>query len=189
MFFGHKHRAHRRHGLVAGGYGFGAEDFEGRGRGRGRRKLFDGPSLRLILLRLIEEQPRHGYDLIRELEERSGGVYAPSPGVIYPTLTLLAEIGQIEEQAQEGSRKQFAITSLGSAFLAENHDQAELLFDRLARLGADSSTADHMPVARALDNLNAVLRHRLSRAGTAMSTIHDAAALIDEAAQKIERLA
>ncbi|WP_447514071.1 PadR family transcriptional regulator, partial [Clostridioides difficile] len=59
--------------------------------------MFDGTELRLILLKLIEEQPRHGYDLIREIEERSGGAYAPSPGVVYPTLTMLDDMGLIEE--------------------------------------------------------------------------------------------
>ncbi|NWM55099.1 PadR family transcriptional regulator, partial [Escherichia coli] len=57
----------------------------GHGERGGRRRMFDGTELRLILLKLIEEQPRHGYDLIREIEERSGGAYAPSPGVVYPT--------------------------------------------------------------------------------------------------------
>ena len=127
-------------------------------------------------------------DLIRELEELSGGVYAPSPGVVYPTLTMLAEMGLTEEAAQEGSRKQFAITATGSAHLAENYDAVELLFERIKRMGSDGTTADHTPIMRALDNLHAVLRHRLSRDGAGVTTILDAAALIDEAAQKIERL-
>jgi DNA-binding PadR family transcriptional regulator len=192
MFFRHfKHKGHH-HGL---GHGFhpgrphGMGRGEGRaGRGGGRRRLFDGAALKLILLRLIEQQPRHGYDLIREIEELSGGVYVPSPGVIYPTLTLLSEMGQIEEVVAEGSRKQFAITTTGSVYLTENHDVVEQLMERLARLASDDSTADHTPVMRALDNLTSVLRHRLSRDGTAMNSIHDAAALIDDAAQKIERL-
>ena len=184
MFF--KHHTRGRHGRGGMHPMFGGS---GRGeRGGGRRKQFDGTGLRLILLRLIEQQPRHGYDLIRELEELSGGTYAPSPGVVYPTLTLLAEMGLIEEAAQEGSRKQFAITASGSAHLAENHDAVELLFERISRMGADSATADHTPVMRALDNLNAVLRHRLTRDGAGVTTILDAAALIDEASQKIERL-
>jgi DNA-binding PadR family transcriptional regulator len=194
MFFGHKHRG--RHGSHHGlghaiRHGLDSESRSGRGlggRGGGRRKLFDGAALKLILLRLIEQEPRHGYDLIREIEELSGGVYVPSPGVIYPTLTLLAEMGLIAEAATEGSRKQFAVTSAGSAHLAEQHDAVEALVERLSRLGSDEGAADHTPVLRALDNLQSVLRHRLTRDGTALSTIHDAAALIDDAAQKIERM-
>jgi DNA-binding PadR family transcriptional regulator len=196
MFFGHKHRGHHRgrefeQGLD-GGFGHSGSREGHRGRmgrgGGGRRRIFDGASLRLILLRLIEQEPRHGYDLIREIEELSGGVYAPSPGVVYPTLTMLSEMGLIEEVVCEGNRKQYSVTATGSANLAENHDTVELLLERLKRLGSDHETADHSPIMRALDNLKAVLRHRLSRDGTSVNSIHDAAALIDEAAQKIERL-
>ena len=187
MFFGHRHRMH--HMQMGFGRGLGREGaFGGRGRGGGRRRIFDGAALRLILLSLIEQQPRHGYDLIREIEELSGGTYAPSPGVVYPTLTMLSEMGLIEEIITEGSRKQFGITDAGSANLAENHGTVEQLMERLRRLGSDGESADHTPIARALENLNSVLRHRLSREGTAVNTIHDAAALIDEAAQKIERM-
>ncbi len=74
-------------------------------RGGRSRRMFDGSELRLVLLKLIEEQPRHGYDLIRDIEERTGGAYAPSPGVIYPTLTMLDDMGMIEEQKSEGAKK------------------------------------------------------------------------------------
>ena len=76
--------------------------------------MFDGGELRLVLLKLIAEQPRHGYDLIREIEERTGGAYAPSPGVVYPTLTMLDDMGLIEEQKTEGAKKLFAITDAGT---------------------------------------------------------------------------
>jgi DNA-binding PadR family transcriptional regulator len=187
MFFGHHHRMHR----MKMGFGHGSQRegaFGGRGRSGGRRRMFDGTALRLILLSLIEQQPRHGYELIREIEELSGGVYAPSPGVVYPTLTMLSEMGLIEEVVAEGSRKQFSITAAGSANLAENHATVEQLLERLGRLASDGESADHTPIARALENLNSVLRHRLLREGTSVSSIHDTAALIDEAAQKIERM-
>ena len=72
---------------------------------RGRGRVFDGGELRLVLLQLIAEQPRHGYDLIQAIEEITHGAYAPSPGVVYPTLTMLADMGLIEEAKSEGSRK------------------------------------------------------------------------------------
>ncbi len=160
----------------------------GRGRGGARRRIFVGTSLRLILLRLIEQQPRHGYELIGEIEELSGGVYAPSPGLLYPMLSMLSAMKLIEEVASEGSRKQFRITEAGSAHLVENQEAVEQAFEQLRGLASDGESADHTPIARALENLNAVLRHRVSREGTSVSSIHDAAALIDEAAQKIERM-
>ena len=150
--------------------------------------MFDGAALKLLLLSLIEQEPRHGYDLIREIEDLSGGVYVPSPGVIYPTLTMLADMGLIAEVEAEGSRKSFAITAEGSAHLAGEHDTVEALRARLANLATEEGGANHTPVLRALDNLQNVLRNRLSQKETALSTIHDAAALIDDAAQQIERL-
>src|SRR5688572_29229881 len=96
----------------------------GRGRGRrGRRRMFGSGELRLVLLKLIADEPRHGYDLIRAIEDLTGGEYAPSPGVIYPTLTMLTDMGLIEEQAAEGSRKAFAVTEEGKTHLEENAEE------------------------------------------------------------------
>ncbi|MDP9056439.1 MAG: PadR family transcriptional regulator, partial [Pseudomonadota bacterium] len=96
----------------------------GGGRRGGRpSRMFDGGDLRLVLLKLIADKSRHGYDLIRAIEEKTGGAYAPSPGVVYPTLTLFAEMGFLKEQAADGPRKLFEITSEGNAYLAEQAAQ------------------------------------------------------------------
>ncbi len=192
--FGHHHgRGH--HGLDQhmgrfGGHGFAgwmAAEFEERGeRGRSRRRLFDGGELRLVLLRLIGDQPRHGYDLIRAIEERTGGSYAPSPGVVYPTLTMLGDMGQIEEAPSEGNRKVFAVTAEGQAVLEEKAEEVAALMARLDQLGEMRERTDGASIRRAMHNLKAVLLHRL-RDGD-LDTIHEAVALIDEAARKIERL-
>src|SRR3990170_8476576 len=125
------------------GFSFGPEGFHfdfgedrgrrgGWGRGpRGRKRMFGWGELKLVLLKLIADEPRHGYDLIRAIEELTGGDYAPSPGTIYPTLTMLADMGLIEEQAAEGSRKAFAATKEGKAHLKENAAEVEALFERL----------------------------------------------------------
>ncbi|MCW3849566.1 PadR family transcriptional regulator [Sphingomonas sp. LB-2] len=157
------------------------------GRG-GRRRMFDGSELRLILLKLIEEQPRHGYDLIREIEERSGGAYAPSPGVVYPTLTMLDDMGLVEEQKTEGAKKQFAITTAGQAHLTEREEEVEALFARLAELGSRSARTSGGPIRRAMSNLGAALQDRLGRGDVDADILHEVAAIIDEAVQKIERL-
>ena len=158
------------------------------GRGGGRRRMFDGSELRLILLKLIEEQPRHGYDLIREIEERTGGAYAPSPGVVYPTLTMLDDMGLIEEQKAEGAKKQFAITVAGQAHLTEREAEVEALFARLGELASMRERTDGAPIRRAMGNRRAVLQNRLTAADVDSGTLHDVAAILDEAAQKIERL-
>ena len=98
---GGRHAMHRGGGRGFGhgfGHGFGGGGRRGGGRGeRGeRRRMFDGGELRLVLLKLIADEPRHGYDLIRQIEELTGGTYAPSAGVIYPTLTMLDDMDLFE---------------------------------------------------------------------------------------------
>ncbi|MFC4845494.1 PadR family transcriptional regulator [Hephaestia sp. GCM10023244] len=160
----------------------------GGGGGRGRRRMFDGGELRLVLLKLIADAPRHGYDLIREIEDLTGGAYAPSPGIVYPTLTLLGDMGLIEEQAADGTRKKFAITEAGRAHLDENADEVARLMARLAQVGEMRERTDGAPIRRAMGNLRQVLQYRLARDDAGADTLLDVAAIIDEAAQKIERL-
>ena len=175
-----------RFGRAEGPRGWG-EDGPGFGRGGGRRRMFDGGELRLVLLKLIADKPRHGYDLIRAIEERTGGAYAPSPGIVYPTLTMLSEMGLIDEQLAEGARKLFAITPEGTAHLAEHEAEVAAMLARLDALAAMRERTDAVPIRRALHNLRSVLQTRLSE-GLDKDRMHDAAALIDEVAQKIERL-
>lgn len=158
-----------------------------RGAGGRQRRMFDGGELRLVLLKLIADEPRHGYDLIREIEAMTGGAYAPSPGVVYPTLTLLDEMGLTHEQQSEGAKKRFAATDAGRSHLAEHREQAEALIARLQALGAERERTDRAPVRRAMRNLRTVLQNRME-AGVSDATSHDIAALLDEVVQKIERL-
>ncbi|HJO67261.1 MAG TPA: PadR family transcriptional regulator, partial [Sphingomonas sanguinis] len=125
----------------------------GRGRGGRRGRMFDGSELRLVLLKLIADEPRHGYDLIREIETMTGGAYVPSPGVIYPTLTLLDEMGFIEEQRSEGAKKRFAATETGRSHLADNAEQVEALIARLKALGEHRERTGSAPVRRAMIGL------------------------------------
>lgn len=181
-----------RHGGGFGGFfdpfGDGLGGGLGGRRGGGRRRLFDGAELRLILLALIGDQPRHGYDLIKAIEERTGGAYAPSPGVIYPTLTMLEDMGQIAEQAAEGSKRLFGITDAGKLEIGEQGDKVEALFARLDALGDERDGGESgMPVRRAMVNLAMVLRDRLSR-DRGGELAHEVAAILDDAARRIERL-
>lgn len=196
---GERHAMHRmmreamRHGMRGGGrgfgYGFGGRHGRGDDDGRGRRRrMFDSGELRLVLLKLIADEPRHGYDLIRQIEELTGGAYAPSPGVIYPTLTLLGDMGLIEAADSDGAKKLFAITAAGQAELDANKDAVEALIARLAEVGDERQRTDSASVRRAMGNLKAVLMNRLGERDLDEATLHDIVALIDEAAQKIERL-
>lgn len=164
-------------------------DWGGWGGGRrGRRRVFEAGELRLVLLKLIADLPRHGYDLIRAIEEMTHGEYAPSPGVVYPTLTMLEDMGLIEEQQAEGARKQFAATAEGRTHLEEKADEVESLMARLEDLGSDRRKAGGAPIKRAVGNLLSALWHRVTRDEADEQTLHDIAAILDEAAQKIERL-
>lgn len=164
-------------------------DWGGRGGRHGRRRrVFESGELRLVLLKLIADQPRHGYDLIRAIEELTHGTYAPSPGVIYPTLTMLQDMDLIREQEAEGARKAFAVTPEGEAELAEKADEVEELLTRLADLGADHRKAGGAPIRRSVGNLLSALWHRVTREDADEDDLHRIAAILDEAAQKIERL-
>ena len=181
--------------MKMGGRGWGRDwgadwssDFGGRGRGGGRRRLFEAGELRLVLLKLIADQPRHGYDLIRAVEELTGGSYAPSPGVVYPTLTMLEDMGLIDEEKAEGSRKLFSATDAGRAHLEERKEEVDALMSRLEALGAKRARGEGIPIGRAMGNLARVLAHRLAHDEIDRDLLHDVAAIIDEAAQKIERL-
>ncbi len=127
---------HRRHGRF-GGFGFGGRH-GGFGEGgedvmRARRMLAQG-DLRLVALALIAQAPRHGYEIIKLLEEKTADWYSPSPGIVYPTLTYLEEAGYVTA-ASEGSKKLYTITDEGRAYLKANRDLADVVLERLTALG------------------------------------------------------
>src|SRR5688500_10540572 len=100
-------------------------------RRRDRKRMFEGGELRLVLLSLIAEEPRHGYQLIKAVEDLTEGDYAPSPGIVYPTLTMLEDMGLIREQKSKDSKKVFEATDEGRAHLGENEDEVEELIGKL----------------------------------------------------------
>ena len=126
--FGHFGRGERMHG--------------GRGRehgGRGGGRIFDHGDLRWVVLAMLAEQPRHGYEIIKEIEDRVGGAYSPSPGVIYPTLTLLEETGMIAAQESEGGRKLYKVLPEGEEQLKAHQPSVDGLVERMARVRRFSS--------------------------------------------------
>jgi DNA-binding PadR family transcriptional regulator len=167
--------------------GGGPEGPGGR-RGRRARRMFESGELRLVLLKLIADEPRHGYDLIRAIEDLTGGEYAPSPGVIYPTLTLLQDMGLIEEAPGEGPRKPFQVTNEGRAHLEERSEEVEALLDRLTDLKPREGSVAGPAIGRAVRNLMTALSHRIGRDGLDEELLHEIAAILDDAAQRIERV-
>ena len=120
--------------------GFGQGSSWGRGRGPGSGdffrvgRMFAQGDLKLLALALIAEQPRHGYEIIKVIEEKTSGWYSPSPGVVYPTLTYLEEAGYLTSES-EGSKKLYRITPEGESYLKSNRDIVDVVLDRLAAIG------------------------------------------------------
>lgn len=182
--FGHRHGGHG----VFGGGGFG-HDYGGGGEHRGRRgKRFSGDELRLMVLGLLSEGPQHGYQLIRAFSEKSGEGYSPSPGVLYPLLALLADMGLAREVEGSGPRRSYELTEDGVAEVEARREAIDALFARLEALAAEASRADHAPVRRAMMNLRMATVARMTRDGADSATALEVARLLDEAAQAIERL-
>ena len=169
-------------------FDFGDEGWGGGRRSRRARRMFESGELRLVLLKLIADEPRHGYDLIRAIEDLTGGEYAPSPGVVYPTLTLLQDMGFIEEAEGEGARKPFQVTEEGRAHLEERSEEVDALFERLTDLKPAPENMAGPAIGRAVKNLMTALGHRLKAEGFREDLFLEIAAILDEAAQKIERV-
>lgn len=140
----HWHHEDRGNWQFAGRGGGPGMGWGGRGPGRGGRgfgggafrvgKMLADGDLRVVVLALLTDGPRHGYDIIKALEERSHGVYSPSPGVVYPTLTYLEEVGYVSA-ATEGNKKVYTITDTGRAHLEENRDLADMVLDGIDKFG------------------------------------------------------
>ena len=179
------------------GFSFGPGGFHfefgdgpgGRGRGgsRGRRRMFEGGELRLVLLKLIADEPRHGYELIKAIEDLTGGDYAPSPGIVYPTLTMLEDMGLIAEKKSKDSKKIFEATKEGRAHLEENSEEVEELIGRLEEAGSHRRRNHRPEMGRAVGNLMTALKNRVAHEGWNEALLHEVIDILDDAAQRIER--
>ena len=131
----------------------------GPGRSRRRQHMFEAGEMKYVILRLVKEKPRHGYEIIKELEERSGGRYTPSPGTVYPTLTMLEDMGFAIATAEEGGKKVYSITDAGRQHLAENKGAVDEVIDRLAQVGASIFGEQMRPAHEAMASLGRTYMH------------------------------
>lgn len=161
--------------------------FGGRERHHGgRRRVFDHGDLRFILLSMIAAKPAHGYDLIKALEDRMGGGYSPSPGVIYPTLTMLEEQGFAQVAARDG-KKLYHATAEGEAFLKANHAALDAIQARIDAVARERSVVPDARIIRAIENLKTALRLRMAGGPISDERVQAIAAAIDAAAGEAER--
>jgi len=128
-------------------------------------RMFGGGDLRLVLLALIADKPSHGYDLIRTIEAKFGGAYAPSAGTVYPNLTMLEEQELIRGEAEAGGKKSYAITDKGQQFLADNAEQVKALMTRIEIMASAGGGGPPFPAS--IMHAVQTLRHAISaKAGT-----------------------
>jgi DNA-binding PadR family transcriptional regulator len=189
----HRYFTFRHHSPHQGGRGMGG-GHHGRGapdsdRANGRReRMFEAGALKLVVLHLLAEQARHGYDLIRAIGELAGGGYAPSPGTIYPTLNLLEDMGLVQATEPAGARKQYTLTAAGTTELAEQAQAVQAILGRLAQGKAHADRRRVPELQRAMDNLKNALRLRFdSQTAPDQDTVQRVAAILDQAAIDIGR--
>lgn len=185
-----------------GGGGFGARGFGGPGFGRGfghrgfwrgfggggRERLFDGGDIKLVILKLLSEQPSYGYQLMKTMEERLAGGYTPSAGVIYPTLTMLEEEGLIAAATSEGNKKVYAVTEQGLASLEANKERLGELFVRLEEAGEEFRRGRSPELMKAFMNLRGAIGARLFRGNATPEQIQKLAEIVNQAAKAIDEL-
>ena len=167
-----------RHGMR----GHGLERFGRRGR------VFGQGDLRFALLKLIADKPSHGYELIKEIEEKFGGMYSPSPGIVYPNLNLLEELGYVRSQAAaEGTRKLYTITEEGTNYLAANRPAVDAIFARIAEISQAYGGGPAPEIQRAMRNLEAAMRIRLGKGPLDATQLSRITEVLDRTAGEIER--
>lgn len=183
----HRHFGfHKDHHHRFGRHSFGGHHHPMRG-GRGRMgRFFDHGDLRLVILRLIADEPRHGYELIKQIEEQAGGAYSPSPGVVYPTLTWLEEMGFVSAADAAGGRKLYTVTAEGEAHLRANEPQTAGIFQRMAEAAA-ASAAFSPQILRARENLRTALKLKLTGGALSKEQIATICDALDAAAAAVER--
>jgi DNA-binding PadR family transcriptional regulator len=192
--FGHESHCTSLGGRARWGWsgfdGFAAEFWGPRGRhhrGRGGR-IFEQGDLKYVILRLLEEKPRHGYEIIKELEDRFGGAYSPSPGTVYPTLTMLEDLGYAKVAPDDGGRKVYHITPEGSAYLAEHSTTVDSIFDRIARFVEGVLDAPMMDVNNAFRRVGRAAYGHASRNVNDKAKLQRIKEILERAAAELEQL-
>lgn len=186
-----------RPGAGRGGWGWGFDPgagawfWGGHGRGRGgprRGRVFEQGDLKYVILKLLAEKPRHGYEIIKELEERFGGTYAPSAGTVYPTLALLEDLGYATVTPEEGGKKVYSITPAGEKYLEENKSAVEDIFERIQDFGTSFLSESMMDVNRAFGRLARATYTTVPWQSGDKTVASELKQILERAAQEIEEL-
>ena len=151
-------------------------------------RFFGAGDLRYVILQLISEKPSHGYEIIKSIQERLGGTYAPSPGIVYPMLTMLEDMGWASS-VTEGTRKLYSITEEGAKALAENKAVVDALFARMESVRAQYANQRPQQIERAVENLRMALQMKTGMKMGSLTTeqINAITDILDAATKQIER--
>ncbi len=158
-----------------------------RGGPFGGGRFFEQGDLKYVILRLLEEKPRHGYEIIKEIEERFGGMYSPSPGTVYPTLTMLEDLGYARAKPEEDGKKIYEITDEGRAYLAENQPLIDDIFSRIAEFAQSIFGEPMMEVHRGMKELGRAIYMSQNKPRTA-EQIRAIKEILARAKKEIEEL-
>jgi DNA-binding PadR family transcriptional regulator len=175
----HHHGRHR---------GFGGHHDHDRGFGGGRERHFDNGELRFVILQLIADKPSYGYEIIKAIEERLSGGYAPSPGVVYPTLTMLEEEGYATVSSTESNKKLYAATESGLEYLQANNVVVKAIFERMEQAAKVFGRGRSPQIMRAIMNLRYALKIRTERGSLSPEQTRKIAEAIDAAARLIDEV-
>lgn len=169
--------------------GFGG--FWGGGRGGGGRRrgrVFEQGDLKLVILQLLSEKPRHGYEIIKALEERTAGAYSPSPGVIYPTLTLLEDLGYARAASADGGRRVYELTQAGLEHLEENRTTVDEIFQRMTEQWTPTPDNPMVALGSAFGGLTRAAFAAMTRTGTNEARVRKIRDILEEATKAIDQL-
>ncbi len=172
---------------IPGGFGPGHREGFGRGFGRGRERMFDAGDIKIVILKLLSEQPSYGYQLMKTMEERLGGGYTPSAGVVYPTLTMLEEEGLASTSTAEG-KKVYSVTPAGLEYLKANAARVDQLFERLDEAGRGFKRGRSPEILKAFMDLRGAVISRVWRRNATPEQIKKIAEAIHAAAEAIDKL-
>jgi len=170
-----------------GGPGTGPGGGPGGRRGGFRGRMFEQGDLKYVILQLLSEKPRHGYEVIKALEERLGGAYSPSPGAVYPTLTMLEDLGYARATTEESGKKIYEITAEGRTYLEENKGAVDEIFDRIAGFATSFFGPQMLEVHQAFKGIARATYATATRFKDA-DHLHRIREILDRATREIEGL-
>lgn len=161
-----------------------------RRRGGGRKfrwKIFERGDLKFVILRIISDEPMHGYDVMKALEKESAGMYRPSPGSVYPTLQMLEDEGYLTVVEADG-KKVYHITDEGKAYLDENSDVVDEVFDRVDQFADRFFGGDMKDLSSSFKRLASITFDEAFRWGTSEEVLAEMRGVLEDAADRLEEI-